>query len=114
MRRVKILGPGSFDAWKACFMLLMVCLMGFNQVDQYWCMQYLAKIERYHVLYGAVCWALLYQVDVRCRFIRMPKLRQLMWIDHKNKLKASQTSTYNVGRPWNDMWRKSIKDDDWF
>ena len=50
------------------------------------------------------------------RFVRMPKLRQLLWIEYRNAQKEvpPRKTEYDPERPWNSVWKKALMADDWY
>ena len=95
---VEFYGPADFQTWSASFDVLLTAHVGFQSVSLGGLVEYHGLIKTFHERFGAACWWVIYQGDVRNR------------LEHMVRLKRDLTEEENRDMPWTHVWRKSVVD----
>ena len=100
LQRAEFRGPGSYDAWLACFKTYAATLIMLNAVSPPVIGYYQEFIEEQVKLYGADCWTVIYQADVRMRRDFLEVIRR----EESEKLDVAQaangTYPFDPEFPW--------------
>ena len=67
LRTIEMVGPPCYDIWLSSAHVLGTLIIMFDAMDFGTFENYLERQKRYHSRYGARCWHLQYQTDVRTR-----------------------------------------------
>jgi hypothetical protein len=112
LHNVEIQGPPSLEAWKESYDVLFSALIMLDTVRRPHLAAYRAKICLFHAQFGAQCWALLYQADVRCRSELMERLRFREQAKHNAAMQATppKQSSFDPSRPWDTVWAVALEE----
>ena len=111
-RRVELAGPPDFGSWWRCYrtfktLLLMLGVAKVEHVDNYG-----EHVRELHEKFGAKCWFLIYQADVRMRSEEFERIRRTLESQHNkfNDTSLSALSDFDPKQPWNAVFKHAASD----
>ena len=69
-------GPPTVESWSSRMTIFRSCVIGLEALSLPTIDAYVKKIDAYAARYGQLCWALIYQCDVRFRREMVERMRR--------------------------------------
>ena len=102
---VELPGPPDYEAWAACFDVLITAYLQADIVDAGILFQYKEKIRKHDSEYGQGLWWLIYQADCHARQEH---------VERKDTDNTVNNGGVPVARRWNEAWGDMLADDSWW
>ena len=100
LRTIELVGPTSFDVWLYSAQVLKTLDIMFDAMDFGTFNDYVQRQQRYHTRYGARCWHLQYQTDVRTRSEKASRILAKGTRARNRMLQQQQQHPLDPARPW--------------
>jgi len=109
--KVELRGPATADDWVACMNVFATAVIGLDAISPPHVHRYIKRVKGYATRYGPLCWAVVYQTEVRFRRELAERIRR----DEATKFKVATDAggTYNAydpARPWDRVYELAGKD----
>jgi hypothetical protein len=112
LQRIELKGPPTITAWTACMTVFRSCVIGLEALTLPTIDEYIKKIGAYSSRYGQVCWALIYQCDVRFRRELIERIRRECaaeyQVNHDAGMPESLNTCYDPKQPWEGAYKRGM------
>ena len=120
LQPVELFGPGTFDAWDACFRVWRTGCIMLGAISTSCLDAYRDLMALYNRRYGKDSWVILYQADVRARLEHIERVRRWGLQEHRSAQALGQAHPFDPAKPWewslravvddNNYWRRELEE----
>jgi hypothetical protein len=100
-------GPPDFESWWKSWLVLKCTLLLLDAVQPERLEHYGEHLRSFLNTYGAECWFIIYQADVRMRSEQFERLRRRLHID---LLAGTSQHGFTANKPWDGVFAAAVKD----
>ena len=100
-------GPPDFESWWKSWLVLKCTLLLLDAVQPERLEHYGEHLRSFINTYGAECWFIIYQADVRMRSEQFERLRRRLHID---LLAGTSQHGFTASKPWDGVFAAAVKD----
>ena len=109
-QRRELPGPPNFGVWWASYRVLRTGFLLLEASPPEPLDNYGEKIREFHGTYGAECWFIIYDADIKMRSEHFPRLRR----HAENGEGLPRGMVFDMQKPWASVWQMVVDDDNWW
>ena len=102
-------GPPDFDTWWKSWRVLKTVFLLIGAVTAERLDAYGEHVRKMAIRFGAICWWLVYQADVKMRLEQFERLRRIAEALHSAATVAGTHSDFNPAKPWDTVFCMAVQ-----